>query len=300
MDSNRRHQLAQNALANWFITQYEEWIQPNSHLLSVVILIIFLLFLSYFGYTRWSEWNKARAWGKYYAAIHSENAENELESLAETARGFFADQARLTLAQIQLSDASNQLFTDKPKAVERLEKVIEQFQRVQRSTDVSLCLQASYGLAQAWESLAAARVGKNDLAEAENEYKKITEQFPNEFLGQKAKKQLALISRSSTKKFFEFAAAKIAETPKTEDFKVEINKTDPFLDGPKSFDPQKALGGDSILKGEFQERIAEITNPSAENTQPAENSPPVENTQPAENSPPAENTQPAEKNKPFP
>jgi hypothetical protein len=252
MDSNRRHRLAQNELAHWFITQYEEWLKPNAYWIGGGTIAILVLVGAFFGSAGISEWNKTQIWNGYYTAIHSENSADALELLAETSKGNIAEQARLTLAQIRLGEGCHLLLTDKPKATELLEKSIKQFQLIQSNTkDKEILLQASYGLAQAWETLAAVRVGNNDLAEAEKEYKKIAEQYSNEFLGQKAKKQLLFIARTNTQKFFELAAAKVAELPKQDDFKVEIDKTDPFLNNSQDFDLQKALGGGSTPKNEL-------------------------------------------------
>jgi hypothetical protein len=259
MDSNRRHHLAQNELSHWFITQYEEWLKPNAYWIGGGTIAILVLLGAFFGSAGISEWNKAQIWNGYYAAIHSENSTDALELLAATSKGTIAEQARLTLAQIRLGEGCHLLLTDKSKATELIEKSIGQFQLLQTNAkDKDILLQASFGLAQAWETLAAARVGKNDLTEAEKEYKKITEQWSNEFLGQKAKKQLLLISRTNTQKFFELAAAKVTEPPKQDDFKVEIDKKDPFLNNSKDFDIQKALDGGSAMKNEFSDHAAEL------------------------------------------
>jgi hypothetical protein len=272
MDRDRRHQLAQNALAHWLVTQYEEWLKPNAYLIGGGAIAILVLLGAFFGSTGISDWNKAQIWNGYYNAIHSEKSTEALQLLVTTSKGTIAEQARLTLAQIQLGEGCHQLLADKAKATESLEKSVEQFQFLQKNAnDKNILLQANFGLAQAWETLAAARVGKNDLAEAEKEYKKIAEQFPNEFLGQKAKKQLLLISNANTRKFFELAAAKVTEPPKQDDFKVEIDKKDPFLNNAKDFDVQKVLEGGSSLKTEFSDHAAELLG----DPKPAETTPEV-------------------------
>ncbi|MDR2706566.1 MAG: hypothetical protein LBC02_12365 [Planctomycetaceae bacterium] len=273
MDSDRRHQLAQNELAHWLITQYEEWLKPNAYWIGGGAIAILVLLGAFFGSSGISEWNKAQIWNGYYNAIHSENSTEALQLLVETtSKGTIAEQARLTLAQIQLGEGCHLLLTDKSKAISSLEKSLEQFQLLQKNTkNKDILLQANFGLAQTWETLAAARVGTNDLAEAEKEYKKIAEQYPDEFLGQKAKKQLLLISNVNTRKFFELAAAKVAEPPKQDDFKVEIDKKDPFLDSAQDLDVQKVLGGGSSLKNEFSDHAADLSG----NPKPAETTPEV-------------------------
>jgi hypothetical protein len=270
MDSDRRHQLAQNELARWLVTQYEEWLKPNAYWIGGGTIAILVLLGAFLGSSGISEWNKAQIWNGYYAAIHSENSAETLKLLAETSKGTIAEQARLTFAQIQLGEGCHLLLTDKSKATESLEKSVEQFQFLQKiANDKNIQLPANFGLAQAWETLAAARVGKNDLAEAEKEYKKVAELYPNEFLGQKAQKQLLLISNANTRKFFELAAAKVTEPPKQDDFKVEIDKKDPFLNNSKDFDVQKVLEGGSSSKTEFGDHASELLgNPKPTETTP--------------------------------
>lgn len=260
MDSNRRHQLAQNDLANWFITQYEDWIQPNLKWIGTaicgVLLLIVLISLS----SRFVQWNKAAAWRQYYTALYSADSVGALEAISEASDGQVGVQSRLSLAQILLSEACNDVFTDQKAAQEKLDKATLHFQKVRDTAkDEQVQRQAIWGLGQAHEAYAAIRTDKNDLDAATKEYKMLSERWPDDYLGRRAVKQLAFIARPETKQFYELAAQKAQEKPKEEDFKVDIDTKDPFLGGPGSFDAQKALGGpsSSILSGEFGDAITE-------------------------------------------
>ncbi len=260
MDSNRRHQLSENALAKWFKKQHEEWISPNNGLLSTLVIVVLLVLCVVLLAHRYMERQRAAIWGTYQSALTAENPVAELEVLAETAKEPVLSQARLTLGQMLLGENCIKVSTgisaatsadtadgkDSEKTViEPLEKALEQFRSLENASVVTLRQQAWFGLAQTLETLAAARSG-NDLAEAEKVYQEIVSQWPESFYGKQAAKQLVLISQPSTKKFLEQVIARAANKanalPKAEDFKVEINTKDPFANGPASIDAAKVLG----------------------------------------------------------
>ena len=232
MDSKHRHKLEQNALAKWLIAQYEDWIRPNSGWLGYALVGVLVAVVIIMATVRVNSWNRASAWKQYYAALHSEQAETDLELIANSTSGIVGIKARLALAQRQLAEGSTQVFIDKAQAITLTEKAADSFQKVQRGTkDSSLLQQAGFGLGQCWETLATARVG-NDLTKAEEEYQKIVDHWGDDFMGQRAKQQLALIRRPATKSFVELAAAKTLESPAgADDFKVEFDKSDPFAPG---------------------------------------------------------------------
>ncbi|MDR3183761.1 MAG: hypothetical protein LBT89_12735 [Planctomycetaceae bacterium] len=245
MDSHRRHQLRENALANWLITQYEEWIHPNNNWLYWGIIGVLIAALVIVGTLRLNAWSRSAAWKQYYAALHSGQAEADLESLADQTSGDVGIHARLALAQLKLAEGCNDVFTDKAKAVAALEKAVFVFQKVQKSAaDKTIVQQAAFGLAQSWEALAASRNG-GDLQKAEEEYSKIAELWKDTYFGKRAAAQLAVLKQTGTKKFFELAAVQVIKVEeKADDFKVNIDKQEPFAAGPGQFDAQKALDGE--------------------------------------------------------
>lgn len=246
MDSERRHHLLQNDLANWIICQYEDWIQPNARWLGTGCVVLAALILVFVYSSRVLQSGKAASWQSYFAALRSENAETELEAIALAYTGRpIGEQARLSLGQILLAEGTDQMFIDKSEAAKKTEKAVEHFQYLQKSSkNKEMLMQAGFAIGQAYETLAAVRTGKNDLSEAENAYKALAEKYPNEFWGKQAKEQLSLVSRPGTKHFFELAATKILERPKADEFKVDENiKGETFDKGPTDFDAAKALEG---------------------------------------------------------
>ena len=230
MDNKHRHQLEQNLLAKWLITQHEEWIRPNSSWLGYAVLGVLVVVAALIGTARLNSWNQAAAWKQYYAALQSPLAETEL-ALVANSTGVVGVQARLALAWRLLAEGCEQVFRNKVDAITTLDKAIDSFQRVQKGTNDPLLLQqAGFGLGQCWEVLAAARIG-DDLTKAEEEYQKLAARWGEEFFGQRAKQQLALIRQPATKTFIELAAAKVPASFGADDFKVEINPDDPFATG---------------------------------------------------------------------
>ncbi len=270
MDSNRRHQLSENSLAKWFKKQYDEWIAPSGSLLGTIVLVVLLVVCSILFFQRYIAWGRSAAWNNLQAALASENPMDELNVLAETAKEPVRTQARLSLAQLLFGEGCSLAVTDKSKALEQLEKAVEHFRYLENATAVSVRQQAMFGLAQSLETLAAVRSG-SDLAEAEKMYQKIATQWPDDFCGKRSAKQLAFVTLPSTKKFLELAAAKVVELPKAEDFKVDIDTKDAFIDGPQSFDPAKALGddsGDDAAAAEQAGAVDTAETPAVENAEP--------------------------------
>ena len=218
-------------MAKWIVTQHKEWIRPNSHWLGYVVLGVLVVVAALIGTARLNSWNQAAAWKQYYAALQSPLAETELALVANSS-GIVGVHARLALAWRQLAEGCEQVFRNKIDSITTLEKAVDSFQRVQKGTNDPLILQqASFGLGQCWEVLAAARIG-DDLTKAEEEYQKLADRWGEEFFGQRAKQQLALIRQPATKTFIQLAAAKVPASLGTDDFKVVVNPDDPYAPGP--------------------------------------------------------------------
>lgn len=239
MDSNRRHKLAQNDLAR----QYEEWIKPNLQWISWAFIAVLLLIAVGVGYSKLLQSNKAAAWKMYYSALSTENATVALETVANSTGEAAGLQARLSLGQLLLAEACVDAMSNKTDAVEKLEKAIIQFRKVKESkASAELKQEAAWGIGQTFETLASLRSGQEDMEQAVQEYKSLAERWPNSFLGEKAAKQSVFISRSDTKKFFEWSVAQAEKKPDADDFKTEIDENNPFPQGPGGLDLEKSFG----------------------------------------------------------
>ena len=245
MDSKTRHELEQNELARWFAHQYEDWIQPNKHWLGYVVLGL-LVIIALISITAWlNTKNRSAEWKDFYAAFNAEDVNAALELVANSTSSIVGSHARLALAQRQLAEGSAKALVEKSETIGLLDKAISSFQQVQKATkDLTLVQQAGFGLGQCWETLAAVRVG-DDLAKAEEEYRKITERWADSFMGERARQQLALIRQPSTKMFLERMVAKVPEMPTgMADFPaVNIDPSD--LLSPEGFDLDRFERGTS-------------------------------------------------------
>ena len=240
MDSKSRHELEQNELAKWITHQYEDWIQPNKSWLGYAILGLLVVIAIVFATAWLTAKNRNAEWKDFYTAFNSEDANAALELVASSTRGVVGTHARLALAQRQLADGSSETaepFPDKSKAIGHLDKAIASFQQVQKGTnDLTLLQQAGFGLGQCWETLAAVRVG-DDLAKAEEEYRRVAERWGDSFTGQRAQKQLALIQQPTTREFLERMATKVPAMPTgMEDLRVDINPSDVLFPGALNLD----------------------------------------------------------------
>ena len=286
MDSKHRHELEQNELAKWIIHQYEDWIKPNSNWLGYAVLGILVIAVVIFVTASLNKSNQNAAWKQYYAALNSENPGVELEFVANSTSGLVGVQARLALAQHQLGEgtleATAETFVDKSKAIALLEKAIDSFQQVQKATSDSTVLsQAGFGLGQCRETLAAVRMG-DDLTKAEEEYKKIIEQWKDSAMSPLAQKRLALIQQPGTKMFLERLAMKTPVVSSSmEGFGgFSVDRDDPLFPGGfgGGFDPEMMLDVKPPIEAPTlnTETTNLETEQSAENTEPESSVPTVE------------------------
>jgi len=272
MDSKHRHEFEQNELAKWITALYEGWLRPNSSWLGYAVLGVLIAAVVIVGTKRVNAWNQASAWKQYYAALHSEQADTDLEMLANSTTGIVGIHARLALAQRQLTEGCAQVFINKAQSIAVLEKAITSFQQVQKKTsDPSLLQQAGFGLGQCWETLAAARVGGDDLAKAEEEYQKVAERWGDSFVGKRAQKQLALLRQPSTKMVIELLAAKTIEPSETDNIGWNFDFADPIMPG------EIDLGafGEMDKEIKIEETENEDTETEATETEPVEPEPEI-------------------------
>ncbi len=246
MDSNRRHQLSQNMLANWIFRLYDEWIRPYGQWIVLGILFILVVMTIFLVTHRLQAHNRQESWSQYAQAIMSDDQATQLTLVVATLREPLATQALLTLAQIQLSEGCAAIRTDKKVAEESLHKAMGYFQDVEkRATNDELSWQALFGQAQVWESLAAVREGTIDLPEAEKVYAKLAEQAADSFWGKKAKEKLSFLKRSDTQQFLTLSAKHVFVVPSDEPM-VQFDPENPGLDSTReAFDEPETKPADA-------------------------------------------------------
>lgn len=194
MKTERRHELQTNELADWLGKQIEG-IRPYSKtILGVVVLAGAAMVALTFSLTQRSR-NAALGWQAYYEASAARNAES-LSDIAKdhegTTAGIWATQAA---GDAYLMQGTSLLHIDRDDAAERLNKARDAYQQVIDQTyDDLLKPRALLGLAQCYEA-------RNEVGEAEKQYNRVVEGWPETSLAELAKERRDLLTQASTREF---------------------------------------------------------------------------------------------------
>ncbi|MGL4942200.1 MAG: hypothetical protein ACRC46_03295 [Thermoguttaceae bacterium] len=169
MDSERRHQLSQNDLANWMLEFYEDTLRPNASLFLLGAVCAVLVVVSVVAYQRTAAANKAAAWQLYNEACSSPNQVAALEGLAAFyTSGEMGATIRFTLAEAYCTNVSTTAGREQPDAVATLEKAIGILDVASRlTTDVTSHGRIAYDRGAVFETLATLRTPPSEDATAE-------------------------------------------------------------------------------------------------------------------------------------
>jgi hypothetical protein len=201
MKTERRHELQTNVLAD-SLARWIDKAKPYSRAaLAVLIALVAGVFVwgyqSAQGVRRQSE-----GWSEYYDAMMTRDPRERLGDIAERYAGTsVAHWARVVLADIQLDDGTNRLFTDRAGAREELQNALEDYQAILRDSDDPMLTQrATFGLARAREGLA------KDLIKAREEYRSIATKWPDSPYAAPAEARAKDLDRMATKSFYDWFA----------------------------------------------------------------------------------------------
>lgn len=229
MDSERRHQLSQNDLANWLLEFYEETFRPNASLfllggtLAVVVVGVF------FFYTKTAAANRAAAWQHYNEACSAGGASEiaSLESLATFyTQGEMGATIRFTLAEAYLAAAGTVAGRTRPETLASLEKAIGLLDAAsQLTTDAMQQGRIAYDRGMVCEMLSSLRTPpadatpeqlaaaktlcESDLTAASNAYQKVLDFDPQGVYALPARARLEAIGNPITRE----ALIALATTP---------------------------------------------------------------------------------------
>ncbi len=194
MKTERRHELQTNELADWLGKQIAG-IRPYSKtILGVVVLIVAAIVALMLSLTQRSR-NVAGGWQAYYDATVARNA----EKLSEIAKDYEGTTAGLWATQsagdAYLMQGTSLLHIDRDDAADRLNKARAAYQQVIDQTyDDLLKPRALIGLAQCYEA-------RNEVEEAEKQYNRVIEGWPETSLAKLAKERRDLLAQASTREF---------------------------------------------------------------------------------------------------
>jgi hypothetical protein len=200
MKSERRHELQHNTLAEWLF-KAGQGIKPYQNLVTAAIVVLILLA---FGLTIWSRTSATRtatAWTDLTHDLESENLDG-LASLAEKSPGTnVGNMAALVTADMRLSNACTQRFSNKALAMRELREASKSYSDVLKESRSPMMLErATFGLARADEA-------QGDLDSAKKHYGEVVANWPKGAYAPAAKQRLDDFARRETKMMFDSLAS---------------------------------------------------------------------------------------------
>jgi len=201
MKTERRHQLETNALADR-LGHLIERLEPYSTPIVGVVVAIVLIVVTYLYLSSQTKTKAAEGWNRYLAATLSLSGTDPLGQLEEVAAQYdgtpAGDWARLRMADIQLSNAIDELFRDRASANEQLRQAADNYRQVSEQADDDLLIKrALLGLGQTHESL-------DELDDARHSYQELVDRFADSTLANLAQQRLGMLDRRSTKEFYDW------------------------------------------------------------------------------------------------
>jgi hypothetical protein len=199
MKSERRHELQANQLAIWLRKTYKT-IQPYVNLiLGIAVLVV----VGVIGYRWWNGRSSARAekaFDAYFAAFRAPEDDriDLLDSVAKDNPGTDAGQwARLEASFLRLEKGANEMFRDRIRGMDTLEKAVDGFMTAREARQPEIKWQATFGLAEAKES-------RLEADEARSYYEEVVTKGPDGPYKEKSRERLAALDRAA--KGFNFFA----------------------------------------------------------------------------------------------
>jgi len=205
MKAQHRHELHKNELAEWLEAAIEK-AKPYSRAIVGAILALAIVIGVYAYVNALGRRTVAAASDQYINALQSLQAEGplELQRIAEDYRGTEpAVLAQLVLAEQQLNEGTNKLYSYKSAAETDLSHAVGSFTQVSQTTkDPMLRAWALYGLGRAHESQGQS----GQLAQARSDYQKLITEYPDSSLVGSARAHLAQLNETSVKEFYDWLA----------------------------------------------------------------------------------------------
>ena len=171
MDSQHRHELEENSLANWLADKVET-LKPQ---LPAILLGVIVLVAAIIGVNSWNTSNAsatADRWNDFAVALEQGNPDLvDLKSAADSNPGTpVAEWADATWADGKLFQASQIFFTNRAEADKAIEEAIAIYERLVKSRQRDIAERAGYQLGRALEL-------QGKLDEAIKQYGRVTGAF---------------------------------------------------------------------------------------------------------------------------
>lgn len=155
MDSQHRHELAENELAHW-LEDFIENVKPYATLILIGVIGAVALFVAWGYYSDSSKASRAADWSLYtMTALEGVPRMSTLETAALELddAGAPANFASITWAEGKLYEASESVLTDREKAAAAADDARQKFERLLKANGVSQEIRnrAQFGLARSYE-----------------------------------------------------------------------------------------------------------------------------------------------------
>lgn len=203
MKGEERHKLQTNELADW-LGQVVQRAKPYAKVALIGLTAVVALWAGWVWWHSRQSQTSAAASRALFAALSKGDA-GALDDLAEQYRGTaVADLAALAAGDMYLQEGCDELFRSKSIAIQQLRKSLEHYRQVQQLATEPLTLaRATFGLARAYEALAATREGQGELDRAVEAYEAVLTRWPNSPYAIQAKERVAALKLPQTKAFYD-------------------------------------------------------------------------------------------------
>lgn len=217
MKSEKRHQLEQNALANW-LAQSIKTVEPYLKPIVVSLAIVALAFLAVTWWRGYSARGSATALNQFMTAFNSQDI-TALDDVAQDNPGTTAAHwAALEAANLRLAQGSQFLFIDRANATQQLNKAVDGFTIViKESREPRQREGALFGRARAYESLAGTRQSEGELDKAVADYEALVNAYPDGPYATYGKQRVDQLKSADAKKFYDKFAAYTPKPPSAKD-----------------------------------------------------------------------------------
>lgn len=197
MKRDRRHELQENALADWLGKQIEQ-IKPYWQMIAGAIAATVIVYVSLSLFGGRSRQQVAVAWDGYSAALLKNDVEALSDVATENAGSIVGFCAMQSLGDIHLATGTRALFRDRDQAREELTQARTVYtnllSQLGTGSDPLLRQRAMFGLAQSHEAL-------DSVVKAIQRYEKLAAEYPDSPIGKAAKERQEELQKPDVRDF---------------------------------------------------------------------------------------------------
>ena len=226
MKTERRHELQSNQLAD-FLTDVGEKTKPYATMVLGLVLAALVIVCVYIYLSRSAAAEEGASWEQAMQAASSGDTEALRGVITNYPNKPAAMWSQLILADRELNDGVNRLFTQKSAGRDLIRTAADDYQNVaERAVQPMLIEHALYGLGRSQESL-------DQLPKAREAYDRLLKDYPSGAYAERARRRIEELDRDSTKEWYDWFA-------KTEPTPANLSKggfTNPFDEKGPSLGP---------------------------------------------------------------